>query len=363
MNIVVAGDSRERLGEDLDRHVAIELRVARAVDRAHAARGCQLYMNYGPPLLTATLDGRVDGESMKGNSMARIGLTCYALLVWGSLSFAQGAAVPPQPLEIEGALSHVYKSTEGSELRLHIFTPKNRGTATALPAIVFFFGGGWASGNIDQFAPQSKHFAQRGMVAIVADYRVFGRHKTNAFEAIADAKSAIRWVRIHASELGIDPTRIAAGGGSAGGHVALSAAVFDEFDSKDEDRRVSSKPNALVLFNPVVDTSALRETLAARLGGRGRDGSPFHQIRPGLPPMLILHGTADVTVPYGDVDRFCSESTKRGNHCQLVGYEGASHGFFNPQNADGKWYRETLLAADRFLTQLGYLPAPPTRLP
>lgn len=80
---------------------------------------------------------------MKGNSMARIGLTCYALLVWGSLSFAQRAAVPPQPLEIEGALSRVYKSIEGSELRLHIFTPKNRGTATALPAIVFFFGGGW----------------------------------------------------------------------------------------------------------------------------------------------------------------------------------------------------------------------------
>jgi acetyl esterase/lipase len=309
---------------------------------------------------------------MKGNAMARIGLSCYALLLWASLLFAQGTAVPPQPLEVDGALSRVYKSIEGPELRLHIFTPKDRGTAAALPAIVFFFGGGWTNGTIDQFAPQSKHFAQRGMVAIVADYRVFGRHRTNAFEAIADAKSAIRWVRVHATVLGIDPSRLAAGGGSAGGHIALSAAVIDEFDSKDEDRRVSSKPNALVLFNPAVDTSpdagvraeALRGTLDARFGGRGREGSPFHHIRPGLPPMLILHGTADVTVPYADVERFCSESAKRGNHCRLVGYEGAVHGFFNPRNADGKWYREALLEADRFLTRLGYLQAQaPTRLP
>src|SRR5262249_22791415 len=142
-----------------------------------------------------------------------------------------------------------------SELRLHIFNPQNRGTVTAIPAIVFFFGGGWTNGTVTQFIPQSKHLAQRGMIAIVADYRVFGRHKTSAFEAIADAKSAIRWVRAHATELGIDPNRIAAGGGSAGGHIALSAAVLDQFDDMNEDRRVSSKPNALVLFNPAVDTS------------------------------------------------------------------------------------------------------------
>ena len=54
-------------------------------------------------------------------------------------------------------------------------------------------------------------------------------------------------------------------------------------------------------------------------------------------------------------ERFCAAATERGNHCQLVGYEGATHGFFSPQAAGGKWHRETLLEADRFLTKLGYL--------
>ena len=284
---------------------------------------------------------------------------------------AQDAAVPPQPVTIDGAQSRVYKSVIGGELRLHIFNPPNRGT-TAIPAIVFFFGGGWTEGAVTQFTPQSSHLAQRGMTAIVADYRVFGRHKTSAFDAMADAKSAIRWLRAHATELGIDPARIAAGGSSAGGHIALAAAVLDRFDDTNEDRRVSSKPNALVLFNPVVDTTpeaaaraeALRQILPARFGDRGRDGSPVHHLGRGLPPTIILHGKADAAVPYTDVERFCSQATKLGNQCQLVGYDSATHGFFNPQSADGKWYRETLLEVDRFLTRVGYLRGPvPTRIP
>jgi acetyl esterase len=273
------------------------------------------------------------------------------LMPSGSLSLAaQDAAVPPQPVEIDGAVSRVYKSVNGTDLRLHVFNPQDHGTAKAIPAIVFFFGGGWRAGTITQFTPQAKHLAQRGMIAIVADYRVSGRHKTTPFEAIADAKSAIRWVRAHATELGIDPNRIAAGGGSSGGHLALSAAVLDQFDEMNEDRRVSSRPNAVVLFNPAVDTTAV-----PAFGDRGRDGSPLHHIRPGLPPTLIVHGKADATVPYADVDRYCSEATKQGNRCQLIGYENATHGFFNPQNADGKWYRETLLEVDRFLVGIGYL--------
>ena len=305
---------------------------------------------------------------------ARMRFSCAALLLWSSLSvIAQELAPPPQPLEIAGAQSRVYKTVNDVELRFHIFSPQNPGTASTIPAVVFFFGGGWTGGNVNQFVPQSRHLAERGMIAIVADYRVFGRHKTGAFEAIADAKSAIRWVRAHATELGIDANRIAAGGGSAGGHVALSAAVFDRFDETNEDRRISSKPNALVLFNPAVNTDpgraaqdagGARDTLAARFGDRGREGSPYHHIGPGLPPTIILHGKSDATVPYVDVERFCSEATKHGNRCLLVGYEGATHGFFNPGNAGGKWYRETLLEADRFLTQIGYLRAPvPTQIP
>jgi acetyl esterase/lipase len=177
-------------------------------------------------------------------------------------------------------------------------------------------------------------------------------------------------VRAHATELGVDPNRIAAGGGSAGGHIALSAAVFDRFDAVNEDRSVSSRPNALVLFNPAVDTSpdypersAPARQAMARFGDRGKEGSPVHHVGPGLPPTLILHGRLDTTVPCVDVERYCAEATKRGNQCRLVGYDGAAHGFFNPGVADGKWHRESLLEADRFLTGLGYLRGPvPTQI-
>jgi acetyl esterase len=277
-----------------------------------------------------------------------------AMLLIPRLAAAQTSSPPPQPLAIDGTTAHVYKSIDGHQLRLHVFSPPSTGSSVRRPAIVFFFGGGWTSGLVTQFVPQATYLARRGMVAILADYRVFGRHGTTAFEAMTDAKSALRWVRAHAGELGVDPNRIAAGGGSAGGHIALSAAIFDSFDEAGEDKAISSKPNALVLFNPAVDTT--HSTPAAfpnRFGPRAREGSPVHHLAAGMPATLIVHGKADTTVPYADVERYCAAAVKLGNKCQLVGYDGAGHGFFN---AGGR--SETLLEADRFLTSIGYLPEP-----
>lgn len=271
-------------------------------------------------------------------------------------TLAQNAPVQPQPIAIEGAITHVYKSIDGVELRLHIFNPQSHSASVKRPAIVFFFGGGWTGGSVEQFAPQSRQLAQRGMIGIVADYRVLNRHHSSAFQAMADAKSAIRWVRSHATELGIDPNRIAAGGGSSGGHLALSSAVFESFDETAEDHSISTRPNALVLFNPAVDTTA--EGLKDRFGDRGNEASPVHHVRAGLPPMVIFHGRSDTTVPYATIERFCKAANDAGGACQLFGYEGATHGFFNPSRERGKWYTETLLEADRFLTKIGYLSEP-----
>jgi acetyl esterase/lipase len=74
---------------------------------------------------------------------------------------------------------------------------------------------------------------------------------------------------------------------------------------------------------------------------------------------VIFHGRADTTVPYADVEQFCAASKKAGNSCQLFGYEGATHGFFNPSRDGGKWYEETVLEMDRFLTTAGYLSSRP----
>jgi acetyl esterase/lipase len=226
--------------------------------------------------------------------------------------------------------------------------------------MLFFFGGGWLNGDVTQFVPQATHLAELGIFGILVDYRVKYRHLTTPFESMADAKSAVRWVRANASRLGIDPGRVGAGGGSAGGHVALSAAVFDRFDEPNEERSMSSKPNLLVLFNPVVDATTPERD--AHFSGRGRDGSPLHHEFHSLPPTLILHGTADRSVPYADVERFCTGARARGLTCELIGYGGAGHGFFNLRIEEGRWYRETVAAMDAFLTRHGYLsPSPEPR--
>ena len=288
----------------------------------------------------------------------------YALLVsfLPILAWAQQAAVPAQPLTIEGATSHVYKSIGGADLRLHVFSPPNQSASGTRPAIVIFFGGGWLGGMVERVVPQARYFAQRGMVAIVADYRVYGRHKTSPVEAVTDAKSAVRWIRSHSRELAIDPNRIAAAGMSAGGHIALSAAMFQRFDEPGEDRQVSSRPNALVLFNPAVDTTS--EGLRRHFGERVTEVSPLHHLGSSLPPTIILHGKLDTIAPYADVERFCTQAKSRGLPCELVGYEGVAHGFFHPEkDPQGKLYRETLLEADRFLTKIGYLQGPsPTQI-
>lgn len=282
----------------------------------------------------------------------RAGVLAFAALC-GAVPAAAQPPSPPQPLTIPGAATHVYKVIEGNELRLHVFSPPASDGPGARPAIVFFFGGGWVRGSVEQLAPQARHLAQRGMVAIVADYRVYERHGTWAFEAIADAKSAIRWVRAHAGDLGVDPGRLAAGGSSAGGHLALSAAIFDDLDEPGEDPGVSSRPDALVLFNPVVDADEVE------LGPRWQEGSPLHRLKGGLPPMVILHGEIDTTVPFRRANAFCQQAGALGNRCEIHMYENAEHGFISPRVQGGRWHRETLLEADRFLTGLNYL-QPPT---
>jgi acetyl esterase/lipase len=141
---------------------------------------------------------------------------------------------------------HRYKTAGGVPLTLRVFQPSGGGPPER-PAIVFFFGGGWRQGTVEQFVPQCRHLASGGMVALAADYRVRGRHGTTPLEAMADARSAIRWARTGHAELGIDPDRIAAAGGSAGGHIAACAALIPTPAEPGEDGGVRAEPDALVL--------------------------------------------------------------------------------------------------------------------
>jgi len=284
---------------------------------------------------------------------AAIPVFAAAAVLWvGGLYASQSEAAPEEV---------VYKTVGSAKLRLFIFEPNDTSRAKPSSAIVFFFGGGWTHGEPNQFFPQCRYFASRGMVAVSAEYRVKSRNGTGPVECVKDGKSTIRWVRAHAGKLGIDPNKIAAGGGSAGGHVAACTALIEGFDEKNEDASVSSAPNALVLFNPALNLDGPRVKAHLLKTFPQFDGditriSPSQHVRPNLPPTIIFHGTNDRIVPIENVGRFCVSMKKAGNKCKLVAFKGKGHGFFNfGREKDNKPFKETLKEADNFLCSLGFL--------
>ncbi len=275
-----------------------------------------------------------------------------AISPWGSVT-ASGTMLPnkqAQRQETQKVL--IYKQADTTDLKLFFFYPNEHVHDQPYPTIVFFFGGGWNAGDITQFEPHAKHFASKGMVAILADYRVRMRHNTTPFDAVSDAKSVFRFLRSHADSLNIDPNRMAGSGGSAGGHVAAAAAMVPGLNDPTDDLSISPRPNALVLFNPVFDNGPEGYGYE-RIGDRYREISPIHNIKPGDPPTIVFLGTNDQLIPVSTAETYRDKMIKAGNICKLCLYEGEGHGFFNFQHTES--YLNTLEEAERFLVSLGYI--------
>jgi acetyl esterase/lipase len=244
--------------------------------------------------------------------------------------------------------SFVYKRTAQGDLSLTVYHPPQ--PVSNQPAIVFFFGGGWNRGTPKQFEPQSQYFAKRGMVAICADYRVKSRHDVTPDVCVEDAKSAIRWIRQNATMLGVDPNRIVGSGGSAGAHLATCTAVCSGLDANDEDQSISSKPNALVLFNPVL---SLTEPKQLELLGDNLELakaiSPTLHLTKDSPPTLLFYGSDDDFLAQGE--EFMNRSKELDHHAEMYRAEGVGHGFFNKS----PWLEKTIQRTDEFLLSLGFL--------
>lgn len=248
-----------------------------------------------------------------------------------------------------------YKKIDTISLKLHIYKPETFNPNETYNCIVFFHGGGWNGGNHKAFRRQSQYLASRGMIAISADYRLYITHNTTPFDAVNDAKSAIRYVRKHAELLCIDPNKISSGGGSAGGHLAAACGNIIGLEEDYEDLTIPSKPNALVLFNPVYDNS--KEGYGYRkMEGRYLEISPLHNITKGAPPTIVFFGTKDKTTPVASSKAYEKKMHDVGSRCDLFLYEGQEHSFFNK----GKYFIETLREMDVFLESLGYLSGNPT---
>lgn len=273
-----------------------------------------------------------------------------ATLTLPALLFAETELVPMKGAEVE-----VYKKASGDDLRIYRFDPPGHDPQKdKRPAIVFFFGGGWNSGSVTQFEPHSRYLAERGMVTFMADYRVKSRQQTGPDACVADGKSAVRWIRKNAKRLGVDPDRIAAGGGSAGGQVAAAAGICDGLEEPGEPTEVSSKPNALALFNPVYDNGP---------GGWAHERakpwfpaiSPAHNITKDDPPTIVFLGTEDKLIPVETAEKFQKKQKDVGIESELHLYEGEPHGFFNLKKGSPENFKDTVMKLDKFLVGIGYL--------
>lgn len=254
----------------------------------------------------------------------------------------------------------LYKVKDRDSLYLNVFEPVPSKEPTA--AIVFFFGGGWASGNPNQFYQQAEYLASRGMLAISAEYRIANVHGTTPFDCVEDGKSAIRYIREHAAELNIDPNKIVASGGSAGGHIAICTAIIEGLENDKENQSISSEPNAIVAYNPVLDTTE-KGYGYKKVKGRETEISPCHQVKKDMPPMLFFHGKEDTTVPFENAERFNSKMIEAGNTSTLVAVDNVGHGFFNGhffRNSGDRYFNLCMYDTDIFLGDLGYIKGVPT---
>lgn len=250
---------------------------------------------------------------------------------------------------------HVYKKTPEGELTLHGFFPSDWKATDTRPVVVFFFGGGWKSGAYTQFVPQAEYFASRGLVALSADYRIASKHKTTPDKCVEDAKSAIRWVRANAGKLGVDPDKIIASGGSAGGHIAACTALVDGFDSPDDPKGVSCVPAAMLLFNPALNLKnvvkdAKGDDIAAKI-------SPTKFLTKKAPPTWLVYGDGDPALEQGK--EYAKTAKGLGVSVVLLTAAKQPHGFFNRS----PWVESTAHAADAWLVENGYLTGKSTLKP
>jgi len=284
--------------------------------------------------------------------MARLkGIPVLFWLVW---LFVQGFQGSTAAAAIKPDETILYRKVNKHKLYLHMFYPKDKkNNPGRVPAAIFFFAGGWRSGKPKQFYPHARHLAKKGMLGISAEYRIRNKHGTKPFDALEDAKSAIRFIRKNAKKLGIDPKKIIAAGASSGGQLAAAAATVSGYNAKGDDLSISAVPNALVLFNPVYDNSPNGYGYGL-IGEAYKKFSPLHNISPKMPPAIVMLGTEDAIIPVATAKKFRRLMRKAGVQSELRIYQGQPHGFFNYHRSK-KYYRLTVKEMDSFLKGLGLM--------
>ena len=251
--------------------------------------------------------------------------------------------------------TYVYKNSAGKPREMEIYFPPDHDPAKAkVPGIIMFHGGGWSGGNLSQFRNLCNYFASRGLVAATSEYRMLAGDEakkladgeTRKRVCVTDAKSAIRWFKQHAAELGIDPARIVTGGGSAGGHIAVLATLNPGLDDPADPKDLDTSVVAYLLFNPAF----------APDDNKDAEVDVLRHLKKEMAPAIVFFGTEDKWKVGWD-SAFAKLKSLGNTTTEEWLAEGQAHSFFNKD----PWQSLTLIACDRFLVQQGLLKGEPTR--
>lgn len=229
----------------------------------------------------------------------------------------------PRELYVNHVDTVVYKSGQGQrDLTLTVYSP--RVERKPVPAVVYFFAGGWQYGSPLQFVRECYHDTKLGYKAISVDYRIASLDKTTPADSYVDVADAYQWIVRHADSLNIDPTRIVLAGASAGATMAAAAGM---------DSRLPM-PAGLMLYYPVV------KKIAAFVPENNRRT---------MPPFLFLIGDKDSFTTLADAENFLKAQQSKGVDVTSKVFSGAGHPLFYYRLKPTALFGQYLSASDNFL--------------
>ncbi len=226
---------------------------------------------------------------------------------------------------------HIYKIAGKDTLSAYVSQPENQTQPN--PCIVIVHGGGWYQGHPMQRLQLPQAFNQFGVAAVCIEYRIKGRQNATPVDGLMDTKAALRWVRQEADRLGIDTSKVIVSGLSAGGHLAAATALISGYEYEDENKQISSVPDATILWSACIDPT-LDSWFYYCLQGEvnPEDLSPTHHVQPTNIPFMLFQGTDDEFLDHQTHIDFCEKMNNAGNVCELNIFENLSHTQVYEQN-------------------------------
>ena len=232
-----------------------------------------------------------------------------------------------------------------------------------VPTLIYYHGGGWIFGDRTGATLLLMPYLEKGWNVVNVEYRMASVSLAPA--AVTDCRCALRWVVGNAKKYNVDTSRIVLTGHSAGGHLALISGMLPEGTGLDNECYGTEplKVAAIVNWYGVSDVADLvqgpdlKNYAMMWVGSQpdklaiARRVSPITYVRPGLPPILSVHGDADPVVPYAQSVRLHQALIKAGVPNELVTIHGGSHGQFTPEQDAGA-YAKIL----QFLKAQGVIP-------